>query len=101
MEELPAALLGHTRADAAAAGGSGSEEEEAQGGRSGARQGPCLLRLLAHGNQLEAAAEQHEPLALPWQVWRARRLDCCAAAGGGCLLGCALPPTSRCLYLID
>lgn len=62
LEELPAALPG---------GGDEADEAALRGGSSnsggGGSVGPScgLLRLLAHGNQLEGGDGEDEPLALP------------------------------------
>lgn len=74
LEELPP-VLAQDPADEAATrggGGSGSEEEEDGAGRAAA--GPRLLRLLAHGNQLEAGGEPDEEQAhLVFPRWELRR----------------------------
>ena len=60
LEELPAALPGGGEADAAAALDGGSPGSGGGGGGGGGQRG--LLRLLAHGNQLEGGGDGEEQL---------------------------------------
>lgn len=76
MEELMPALL--RGAEPQSTAGSSSDEDERREGRSrGAARGPRLVRLLAHGNQLEAGEDEEGQLHFPRQAGRGPPLASC------------------------
>ena len=66
MEELMRALLRGAEANGAAGGP--SDDEQQDGRSSGPAGGPRLVRLLAHGNQLEAGEDEEGQLHFPRQA---------------------------------
>lgn len=72
---MPALLRG---AEPQSTAGSSSDEDERREGRSrGAARGPRLVRLLAHGNQLEAGEDEEGQLHFPRQAGRGPPLASC------------------------
>ncbi|PRW57193.1 Ras-related RAB1BV [Chlorella sorokiniana] len=66
MEELmPALLRGAEQHGAAGSGSDGEEGQEGAARGGGLARGPRLLRLLAHGNQLEAGEDDDGQLRFP------------------------------------
>ena len=64
MEELMPALL--RGAEGHGTAGNGSDTEGRHSGQLA--RGPCLVRLLAHGNQLEAGGDEDGRLCFPRQA---------------------------------